>query len=337
MTNTKKYGLYFGIILVVIITLSLIISKKYTSEAQREISAPSNVVFNAINDLKTQSKWNSHIISDTSTKVTYPGITFGTGSSSEYQGDNIKNGIIKIENSHEYDSLTIIHAPIGEKESLLVYYIEAKDSTNTIVRVVASKHAGFISNLIKFISKWKLKKVMEKDLDYLNSLVDERFNKNLYNGYNIEEINLGTKFFITHRAEVAFENLNQYYTQNISALYQKALNANIVVSGMPCGLFYTWDESKLKSDMAAALPTLAQLNNIPETNSVSISAKPALKITFTGDKSKSGNAHNAMGDFMKDRNLLMDVPMIEEYVTDPTKESDPEKWVTNIIYYYTKK
>jgi effector-binding domain-containing protein len=106
---------------------------------------------------------------------------------------------------------------------------------------------------------------------------------------------------------------------------------------MPCGLFYTWDEAKLKSDMAAALPTLAQLNNIPETNTVSIPSKPALKIVYHGDKRKSGNAHNAMGDYMKDRQLLMDVPMIEEYVTDPTKESDPEKWITNIIYYYTKK
>ncbi len=44
-----------------------------------------------------------------------------------------------------------------------------------------------------------------------------------------------------------------------------------------------------------------------------------------------------MGDFMKDRQLFMDVPMIEEYVTDPTKEPDPEKWTTNIYYYYSKK
>ena len=337
MTNTKKYTLYFGVILVAIIALSLIISKTYTTETQIDIAAPKNVVFNAINDIKTQSRWNSFIISDTSTRVVYPGSTFGSGSSCEYTGDEIEDGVIKIISSHENDSIIIVRTPMGKKESHLVYFMETKDSISTTLRVVATKDSGFLSNLVQFISKWKLKKTIKKDLEYLNTLIDERYHQNLYSGYKIEEINPGPKFFITHRAEVAIENINQYYTQNISALYQKALNSNIVVSGMPCGLFYTWDETKLKSDMAAALPTLAQLNNIPETNSESILAKPALKITFRGDKTKSGQAHNAMGDFMKDRSLLMDVPMIEEYVTDPSKESDPDKWVTNVIYYYTKK
>ncbi len=337
MTNTKKYGLYLGAILLAIIILSLIISKKYTAETKIEISAPSNVVFNVLNDLNTQSRWNSLLISDTSSRVTYLGSTSGNGSSCEYNGDKIKSGIIKIISSHENDSINIMQIPIGDKESNLIYYLETLDSTSTRVSVLATKHSGFITNLLKFINKWKLEKTMKKDLDYLNTLVDERYNQKLYNGYTIEEINPGSKFFITHRSEISFENISQYYTQNISALYQKALNANLVIAGMPCGLFYTWDESKMKSDMAAALPTLAQLNNIPETNAVSIPAKPALKITYHGDKAKSGKAHNAMGEFMKDRNLLMDVPMIEEYVTDPTKESDPEKWVTNIIYYYTKK
>lgn len=337
MTNTKKYAVYIGIILIVITVLSLVLSKKYTVEIQRDIDAPANIIFNAINDLQTQARWNAVFLSDTSTNMTFPGNSVGNGSSCEYSGFNIKNGTIKIASSHNNDSVYIIQSPVGKNEIHHVYYVESKDSLHTVLKIKSTTETGFLSNLVKFISKWKLEKVLMKDAENLTTLINERLVQKLYNGYQIEEILPAPKFFITHRGEVAIENISQFYTQNISALYQKALNANIVVSGMPCGLYYTWDEAKQKSDMAAALPTLAQLTNIPETNAVSIPSKPALKIIYRGDKRNSGKAHNAMGDFMKDRQLFMDVPMIEEYITDPTKEPDPEKWTTNIYYYYSKK
>lgn len=337
MTNTKKYTLIIGITLIVIIVLSLIVSKKYTVEIQKEINAPSNIVYNALNDLKTQSRWNTVLLSDTSTNLSYPGSTVGNGSSCEYNGIKIKDGVIKIASNHENDSVYIIQSPVGNNEIHHVYYVKSIDSLHTVLKIKSTTETGFLSNLVKFISKWKLEKVLLKDVENLTTLINERFVQKLYNGYQIEEILPAPRFFITHRGEVAIENISQFYTQNISALYQKALNENIVVSGMPCGLYYTWDEANQKSDMAAALPTLAQLNNIPETNAVSIPSKPALKIVYQGDRRNSGNAHNAMGDFMKDRQLFMDVPMIEEYITDPTKEPNPEKWITNIIYYYSKK
>jgi len=31
------------------------------------------------------------------------------------------------------------------------------------------------------------------------------------------------------------------------------------------------------------------------------------------------------------------VPVVEEYITDPGEEPDPEKWLTRITYYFTSK
>ena len=38
---------------------------------------------------------------------------------------------------------------------------------------------------------------------------------------------------------------------------------------------------------------------------------------------------------MKDRGYLLDPPIIEEYVTDPTQEKDPSKYLTRITRYFT--
>ena len=40
-----------------------------------------------------------------------------------------------------------------------------------------------------------------------------------------------------------------------------------------------------------------------------------------------------MDEYMKDFGLLNNPPIIEEYVTDPSTEKDPAKWLTKIIYY----
>ena len=150
MTNTKKYALYIGIILIVIAVLSLVLSKKYTVEIQKDIDAPSNVIFNAINDLQTQARWNAVLLSDTSTNITFPGNSVGNGSSCEYSGFNIKNGTIKIASSHDNDSVYIIQSPEGKNEIHHVYYVESKDSLHSVLKIKSTTETGFLSNLVKF-------------------------------------------------------------------------------------------------------------------------------------------------------------------------------------------
>ena len=42
-------------------------------------------------------------------------------------------------------------------------------------------------------------------------------------------------------------------------------------------------------------------------------------------------AHDAIGKYMKEKNLSASVTL-EEYVTDPMTEKDSTKWLTNIYY-----
>ena len=88
--------------------------------------------------------------------------------------------------------------------------------------------------------------------------------------------------------------------------------------------------------MAVAVPVLTPVS-IKDLSSVSLASQNAVVIDYYGDGSKSGTAHYAMDDYIKDHNYTRTVPVIEEYVTDPLKDKDQKKWLTKIYYYTTEK
>ncbi len=331
MTNFKKYLIYIGIGLVLICGLSIFLSKEYTVEVTRSFSVPKNYVYNAINNLKTHENWNNKAVLDTSFRVTINGQSKGRDAIADYISVVYGDGKIAIlKDSIDYIDIQDNTSKNGSTE--YKYFFTSTDAENSALTVKTVAKSGFLSNLWHIFSKWTLKKQINLSLTNLDLLLKDRFEKDLYNGFTIKEVAMNQKFFISSRSEVAMENINQYYTQNISSLYQKALKASLTISGMPCGLYYKWDEKNNKTDMAAALPTLAEIN-LADTEAVNIPARTAISIEYKGDNSKSAVAHFALDEYMLDRMVTNDSPIIEEYVTDPSKEPDPTKWVTNIIYY----
>ena len=87
--------------------------------------------------------------------------------------------------------------------------------------------------------------------------------------------------------------------------------------------------------MAAAIPVNEE-KTIKDLTSITIEDRPAIVVDYYGKYEETGKAHDAIDAYMADHALLMDAPAIEEYLTDPLKEKDPSKWLTKVIYYYTK-
>jgi effector-binding domain-containing protein len=331
MTTSKKYLIITAIFLSLMVVLSLILSKQYSAKALIEIDAPSNFVFNALNDLAYQSEYNSKAYLDTSFLMQCVGITKGTNASCDYKSHTYGAGVMRILHSNG-DTLSISDEPNGASPRLFGYKTVSKDSTHTTLKVCGSATSGFIINLWNFIHEWKLTKQMKMANDNLKTFVENRFKNKVYNGFKVQTIMERDRYFIMHKSEVKMENLEQYYTQNISALYQTALQNRIAIQGMPCGLFFDWDDKNGKAVMAAALPTVVE-SNVVNTESFHIAPGLSLKIEYRGESSKSGLAHTAMDAYILDHRLQQQIPVIEEYMTNPTEEPDPTKWITNVYYY----
>lgn len=335
MSKTKKILIAIVILLVLVLVGSIFKSSQYKIQTSIEIEAPTNVVYNAINNLAYQEDWNAKASLDTSFHVFCGDNTIGKGVHCEYKSNVYGDGVILVIESTQNDSILLSEESASHPTKYFLYKINAVNDKNTKVTVTASSESGWITNLWNFIHKWKLKKHVNHQLDNLKIFVFERYKQNTYNGYKIQLTSLDQKYFLIQRAEVNISNIEAYYTQNISALYQVALENNLSVAGMPCALYYKWDKALGKTDMAAAIPTPSELF-IANTQTEKLAPGSALMVDYTGNRKNIAKAHRAIQDYMLDHFLKQGLPVIEEYQTSPTQEPDPNKWVTRIYYYVSE-
>jgi len=194
---------------------------------------------------------------------------------------------------------------------------------------------GFPSNVMGPIFKFIMKRQYGKGLDALETLAKKRIEKKEYFGYIVKEENILERHYIISRSNVAIADIQKYFTQSLGAIFQKVQSEGLTMKGMPSSLFFNYDLTNGMTDMAAAIPVNEE-KAIKDLSSITIPKQTGLVIDYYGDFANTGVAHSAMTAYMKDRSLLTNTPSVEEYVTDPLKEKDPSKWLTRVIYYYSK-
>jgi effector-binding domain-containing protein len=154
----------------------------------------------------------------------------------------------------------------------------------------------------------------------------------MYRGYEIKEVDIEKRYFVMKRKEVSFDNIQQFYAQNLGSLFGSIQSVGLEMKGMPCGLYFSYDEIAQKTDMAAAIPVKKDIR-IDGVANHTIPAGKAIQLDYRGDYNNLSLAHTAIDEYMKDRSLFTNPPVVEEYITDPGQEEDPEQWLTKISYY----
>ena len=101
--------------------------------------------------------------------------------------------------------------------------------------------------------------------------------------------------------------------------------------GSPVGLYFKWNKVQMTTDMAAGIPVNKTVQG-DGIESLKIEKSRALLIDYFGPYEKTADAHNTMNYYLYRTGLKINLPIIEEYLTDPKKEKDPAKWHTRIIY-----
>jgi len=83
--------------------------------------------------------------------------------------------------------------------------------------------------------------------------------------------------------------------------------------------------------MAAGIPIRGSIQ-ADNVDMASTPASKALLINYYGPYDGNELAHIALNMYVQKNGLQMKEPIIEEYITDPGTEPDPNKWLTRIIY-----
>jgi len=331
-----KWPLFILLGLAVIYTILCAVGPKNVNVTRElNMQAQPAHVFNLVHDLKEWDKWSAWALNDTTMKISYPGKSAGVGALNKWTSDEQGAGsqeIIEVEKNkriktrlafdgwdgYSYGEFNIV--PDGKQTK--VSWSMSGDSDFPFLQRGMMMLMGF---------KGSIKKNYDESLRNLKEIVEPRA-KGIYNGYKINKVELPEKSYVMNRAEVDMSTIQQFYNRNLGGLANKVGEARLIMDGMPSALFFKWDEQNGTTDMAAAIP-VKEGAKVEGYTTMTIPAKNGIQVDYYGDSSKSAKAHYAIDAYLKDQGLLSDIPMVEEYITDPGTEKDPSKWLTKITYY----
>ncbi len=334
MKILKRIGWFLLILLVVLLIASFLISKDAHIESSVEIDAPKNMVYNVVSDLKTHESWNPWKLNDETMVYQYPGTTSGKGAEYTWTSENSGNGSYKFTGAEDGNSLTSLVSFDGQGEGTGKFLFEEVDG-KTKATWSFDTTIPWPMNIMNPILSRSMKKSLKNGLNGVKDYVIKRKETKEYNGYKINTVDMPEKYFVMNRQEVEFSNIQQFYANNLGALFGKVQKAGVEMDGMPCGLFFKWMPDQGKTDMAAAIPVKSSVS-VKGASTFKLPSRQALQIDYYGDYSGTESAHNAISAYIKDYGLFQDYPVIEEYVTDPSSEKDPKKWLTKITYYFSE-
>lgn len=337
MKRLLKYLIIFLVILAILAVILMAVSpKKMVFEESITINAPAKVVYNMVNDFKQWEEWNPWAELDSNAVNTYTDKSAGVGARWEWKGNKeIGEGSQTIKESVPSEKIrTALTFGGFDGEAYSDWNFTPDGKKTKVSWSFDGADTPFVFRPFNLLMKSGLINTYKKGLNKIKIIAEKRANKKTYGGYKVQEIYQGTKNYVMNRQVVDMPNVQNFYTQNISSLFQKAQGIEMEMDGRPSTLFYSWDEKAGKADMAAALPIKTPVN-IPGAISQTLSDGKALQVDYYGDPDRAETAHEAIAQYLADHDLLVNYPIVHENVTDVLEEKDPKKWLTKITYYVT--
>ncbi len=318
-----------------LVLLGLFARKDYHIERSIEIDAPKALIYEHVRFFKNFESWSPWAKLDPAMKTTITGTDGEPGVTYSWKGnDDVGTGqqIITAMTANRIDMEVHFKEPFESTSP--TYLIFEANEAKTKVTWAFDMHVAFPWNGLAMFTDMDaaIGKDYEQGLENMKAVCEAMAHKK-YRGYEIAEVEFPEKFYVGVRKTVPFAEIAGFYASNLGKVFEAAQKKGVALAGAPTGLYWSYDEEKGETDMAATIP-IAENQNLGSGFSVfPVGKGQALLIEYFGAYDSLANAHYAMDDYMQEKNLQNIPPVIEEYITDPGQEPDTAKWLTRIIYY----
>ena len=324
-------------LVVVVFGLSFIAPTKMHIERSIVIKAPKEVIFKNVKMFSNIKKWSPWEDKDSNIKTSIEGTDGTVGAVYKWVGNKeVGEGnqtVRKIDENKSFE--TDLHF-IKPWESHAAAYTTLNDTTEG-VKVSWGFNGemsrpfnvmGLFMNMDKSIGG-----EYEKGLARLKSLSEKEAVSGGGKMYIINEVTSEPKTYIGIKKTLTFKQLTPFFMENYPKLYADIQKEGLQPSGPPSGLYYTFDENTMKTEVAAAAPVMGLKSKPGSWQTFTIKGGKALEVDYHGSYNDLGAAHNQIKAHIIDKKMKFIPPVVEEYVTDPGTEKDTSKWLTKIYYF----
>ncbi|NIW78673.1 MAG: hypothetical protein GWN16_04075 [Calditrichae bacterium] len=335
MKVLKIFGIIVLIVVALIVIFGLIAPNKYDVERTVMIDAPKELVFEHVKYWRNWTDWSPWAENDPTMQASLRGEDGKQGSKYVWTGDPDKTGKGEMTNTgiKEYEEISYHLHFIEPWESESDGYVRVADAQGgTRVAWGFQGETPFPWNI--FMLFMSMEDMVAKDFDrglkLLKNICEEEASAVL--SYEVKTHDFPQKHYAVIRDEVPIPHIADFFTASFATIGKTLQMKHMKVTGPPCGLYYSWNEQQMKTEMAAALPVRGKVNT-DQVKTVTLPASKAYSVNYYGPYEQSMFAHKALDLYIARNGMTMKSPVIEEYITDPGQEPDSTKWLTKIYYF----
>ncbi|MCB0630991.1 MAG: SRPBCC family protein [Saprospiraceae bacterium] len=332
MKALKIAGIVIGVLIVLVLLLGVIAPKEMKTARSIVINAPREKVFNTVNDLTTWEKWSPWKEMDPESVMTMGEKTEGVGAYYTWKGEKTGSGKMTIEESVLNERILVDVEFDGMGSAKAPFTFTRADNGIQVSWGFTAEMPYPMNAMMLFVDmEEQTGKDFEKGLSNLKNLI-EMEEKNSSPKQTIVETDMPFPYVVGVRKTVKMSDVQQFYTENLGKVYSALMGKNITPAGQPCGVYFTWDDASQTSDMMAAIPVSEEVKLGGEFETVTLPKGKAVVLNYYGSYENMDRAHNIVDNYILLKKLEVEMPVMEEYVTDPTTVSDPNQILTRVIY-----
>ena len=316
----------------------------YDVSRTKLIKAPASFIFSNINEFKNWERWGPWQDEDPSIVSTFPGETSGVGA---YYTWTSKNGPGRMETVALVENKSIDQKiQFDDSEPNDVYWrFEEVDGGTNVTWGMKAKQTPFFFKMLAAISGGMdnvFGPMEEKGLENIDNLIMEELpnipaSNSKFQIGTISERDIEAQTFIGYFQKVKIVDLASVYQEFLPRAGMYAAQSNMKPEDYTPGAVYTkYDEEKGTTEFYIGLMLHKEYPPAEGMETVEIPGGPIVTLTKLGNYGEGDmEAHNNIGNFIKNNNLEYGDLVWELYMNDPTTVK-PEEIQTD-IYYQVKK
>ena len=337
----KIFKYLFFLLLIVIIAGSIYIATKdgdYQVEETKIITAPVEMVYQEVNELKNWENWEPWSAEANDMIVDYGAKTSGDSSSYSWKSESAGDGEIKTISAKPYSGIEqeiTFKTPFGEATSDV--YWEFKEIENgTEVTWGIKGHQSFMEKLAFTFQEQSITEMMrpkfQKGLNNMESVILNKMDKYTINVDGVIQHGGGYYMYTTTASKISQvdEKMAPMFTEVSNYMDKNGIEKN----GNPFVLYNEWNETSGTAIFSAGIFTSSEVITPAESEILNgfIPNQKVLKTTLKGDYKNLKEAWNTAYNYIADNDLevIEDAHNFEVHLTSPEQVANPAKWITHL-------
>lgn len=329
-----------GVILLILIAAYLVAClmgpKRVDASRSTLINAPRALVYNTVADLTTWKEWSAWTQDDTTMTITMGETTRGKGASYSWT-DPSGGGTLEIIEAEPYSKLKsqIGFGSFPGYSNGTWIFADSGEQTFVTWSMTNDTDIPFFARGVLYTLNSDIGKDFEKGLSNLKKLTEEKaMPPYSYRNFEIKVEEVGARNYLAHRKTISMAEteMQAFFGTQYGHLMGQLLKAGVEMDGAPSALYYSWDEKAGMTDVAAAIPVKSEVAVMKHDTLISLPASRAAILDYYGSYDNLEEAHYAIDDLFVDFGYELQLPVVEEYITDPMAEPDTSRWLTRIVY-----